>query len=58
MSDKCKFCKEPLPIKALQFSNLLAIEKGYCSWSCLSMDLGHNKALMLLNDEELKRRKW
>ena len=57
MSDKCKLCTEPLPLKALHFSNELAIEHGYCCWICLSMDLGHEKALTILNGEDQKKKR-
>ena len=57
MSDKCKLCTEPLPVKALHFSNELAIKHGYCSWICLSMDLGHERALAILNGEDQKKKR-
>ena len=46
----CKLCGEPLPKLALHFSNRLAIEKGFCSWICLSMKIGHTKALALIKE--------
>lgn len=50
MNGECKFCTEPLPMKALHFSNSLD-----CSWICLSMDLGHEKVLALLNRERVQK---
>lgn len=48
----CKLCQEPLPKLALHFSNKLAIERGFCCWICLSMKIGHIKALALIKEEE------
>ena len=53
----CRLCGEKLPIKCLHFSNELAVKHGYCSWMCLSSDLGNEKALELLNEEGKKGRR-
>lgn len=49
----CKFCSEPLPKIALNLSNKVAISKGYCSWICLSLHLGNEKALAIVRQERL-----
>jgi len=48
MNKHCRHCKEPLPPFALHFSNRVAIDKGYCSYFCLSSALGKEKALRVL----------
>lgn len=39
---------------AYHFSNKIAIERGYCSWICLSMDFGHEKALELVKEMRIR----
>ena len=33
-------CKKELPITEYHFSNQLAVENGYCSWTCMVNHLG------------------
>ena len=47
----CRLCKEPLPRIALAFSNKTAIAGGWCSWMCMSSDLGSEKAYQVLSDK-------
>lgn len=54
MSDECKLCKEPLPVKALYRLNQIAIREGYCSWICCSMDLGEKESNALLDRESAR----
>jgi len=54
MSESCKLCGEPLPLKALHFSNELAIEHGYCSWMCMISDLGEKKTMAILQKDSGK----
>ena len=51
MNDICKLCKEPLPVKALHFSNEIAIAHGYCCWMCMLSNLGFIKAHTILREE-------
>jgi len=52
MRDKtCKFCSEPVPDMEIYLTAQIAIERGYCSWVCLSMDLGHEVAMRIIKDE-------
>ena len=57
MSEVCRLCGEKLPIKTLHFSDEIAVKNRYCCWICLSMDLGHEKALALLNEETQKEKR-
>lgn len=57
MNNTCKLCKEPLPLKALHFSNEIAIAHGYCSWMCMVGDLGNEKALAILQENSGKPRR-
>jgi len=54
MDETCKLCKEPLPSKALHFSNEVAIAHGYCSWMCMNADLGNDKAMAILQEDSGK----
>jgi len=54
MNETCKLCKEPLPSKALHFSNEVAIAHGYCSWMCMISDLGEKKAMAVLQKDSRK----
>lgn len=54
MKETCKLCTEPLPIKAIHFSNLLAINNGYCSWMYMISDLGDKKAMAILKEDSGK----
>lgn len=40
MNNKCKFCKEKLPIMALSWANQRSIELGYCGFLCLKAAVG------------------
>lgn len=53
--DLCNLCEEPLPQIALHKSNEIAIKHGYCSWICLSMDLGHEKALAIVKQIRIEK---
>jgi len=58
MNEKCKLCEEPIPIKILYRLNRIAVQNGYCSWICCSMDLGEKKSEALLNkDGAIEQRK-
>ena len=52
MIETCKLCTEPIPVKALHFSNEIAIAHGYCSWMCMIGDLGEKRAMILLQQED------
>lgn len=52
---RCKSCKKRLRERAYHFSNQIAIEKGYCSFACMSGGLGNEEALVVLQ-MVLKRR--
>ncbi len=47
---RCKHCKKRLREDAYHFSNQIAIEKGYCSFACMSGDLGNEEALIVLQE--------
>jgi len=51
MGESCKLCGKPLPLRALYFSNEIAIAHGYCSWTCIISDLGEKKAMIVLQKE-------
>ena len=55
MNNNCKHCKEPLPVRALHFSNETAIAKGYCCYFCMVSVMGETKALRALQ-RYLKKR--
>ncbi len=44
----CKNCKRELSERAYHFSNQIAIERDYCSFACMSGDLGNEEALKVL----------
>ena len=52
MKNTCKLCKEPLPLKALHFSNEIA--HGYYSWMCMIAELGEKKAMAILQEDNGK----
>lgn len=55
-------CKRPecdyeIPKKALYFCNILAIEKGYCSWACwvATEDMKAFNVLVVHSKKELEK---
>jgi len=54
LNSTCKLCEEPLPVKALHFSNEIAITHGYCCYMCMLGDLGNEKALAILQENNGK----
>ena len=49
----CKKCKKEISeARPNHFSNQLAKKLGYCSFICLSADVGSHKALEILQKEE------
>jgi len=52
---KCKHCKKEISeARPSHFSNQLAKKLGYCSFVCLSSDVGTHKALEILQKEEMQ----
>lgn len=50
---RCITCREVLPIKALYLGNAFAIERGYCTFSCMKVDLKDKAFDMLV--EHIKK---
>jgi len=51
LDKKCRLCKEPIPRQALYALNILAIEQGYCSWSCLVSGMNSTTIAALIKRE-------
>jgi len=52
---KCKLCEEPLPQVAIYDLNKIAIQEGYCSWSCLVADMNSTTIAALIKKERESR---
>ena len=50
----CRVCHEPVPKIVIYTLNKIAAEKGFCSWFCLSLQLGYAKAMKIIKEYRIE----
>ena len=51
---KCKLCEESVPQITIYQLNKIAIQEGYCSWSCLVSSMDSTTITALIKQEREK----
>ena len=50
----CRLCHESIPEIVIYTLNKIAAERGFCSWFCLSLQLGYAKAMKIIKEYRIE----
>ena len=51
---RCKLCQEPVPQITIYTLNRIAVKRGFCSWTCLTMKLGYDEVSKIIEKEKVE----